>query len=130
MKSYAYEWKRCEYLEKTCRAIRGANETSYTLTAADVGKTIAVTETAANAAGAASATSHPTVRVLGAVPAARTLPIVRGIPQEGQALSEYHASWSNEPDSYEYRWLRCNASGARCKAITGASGAQLRGAGR
>lgn len=60
--AYGYRWKRCS--GGTCAAIIGAVNQSYTLTAADVGSTIEVQETAANTYGAsAPATSAATSTV-------------------------------------------------------------------
>ena len=61
--SYAYRWLRCDSGGASCAAIPGATEVAYKLTAADVGATIRVEETASNGAGAASAESAPTATV-------------------------------------------------------------------
>lgn len=42
-------------------------------------------------------------------------------PVQGQQLSVSPGVWSNEPLSYSYQWERCNASGADCTAIPGAT---------
>ena len=34
----------------------------------------------------------------------------------------YHGQWTNSPSSYVDQWLRCDASGANCNAISGATG--------
>jgi hypothetical protein len=58
--SIAEQWARCNASGTGCAAIAGASESSYTLSAADVGTTIRVQETAANAAGqGAPAASTP-----------------------------------------------------------------------
>ena len=49
---YALQWQRCDSGGSACSAISGATGQTYTLTAADVGSTIRVQETASNAAGA------------------------------------------------------------------------------
>ena len=51
-------WLRCE--GSSCGAIEGASAPTYTVTAADIGYTIAVRETASNAGGWAAATSEAT----------------------------------------------------------------------
>lgn len=51
--SFSYQWERCN--AAGCTAISGANSQTYTLTAADVGQTIAVVESASNAGGAGAA---------------------------------------------------------------------------
>jgi IPT/TIG domain len=49
-------------------------------------------------------------------------PTVSGTAEEGQKLTVTHGDWSNEPTAYSERWLLCNASGADCAAIAGATG--------
>jgi hypothetical protein len=49
--SRSLQWERCNATGSGCTAIAGATGHSYTLAAADVGSTIRVQETAANAAG-------------------------------------------------------------------------------
>jgi hypothetical protein len=76
---YTYQWERCNTAAHGCKPIVGAGGQTYTLTAADVGSTIAVTETASNATGqGAPATSGqtPTVLALGTHVAPPTVGIV------------------------------------------------------
>ena len=40
------------------------------------------------------------------------LPVIAGLPAQGQTLTASTGSWTNSPSSYSYRWNRCNASGA------------------
>jgi hypothetical protein len=61
--SYAYQWRRCNQAGTACTDIFAATAPTYTLTATDVGSTVAVTVTATNAAGSASATSTATAVV-------------------------------------------------------------------
>jgi len=62
--SYAYVWERCGLAGENCVAIPGAIAQTHTLTAADVGHTLRVQETASNASGVgAAATSSPTAPV-------------------------------------------------------------------
>jgi hypothetical protein len=52
--SYEEQWLRCEATGENCQPIPGAELSTYTLTTVDDGHTIAVRETASNAAGAGS----------------------------------------------------------------------------
>jgi hypothetical protein len=62
--AYSYQWQRCGRSGGNCRSIAGAKGGTYTLTAADVGSTIRVLETAINArAKSAPAPSHVTAVV-------------------------------------------------------------------
>ncbi len=55
--SYRYQWVRCQ--AAGCTNIPGANGQTYTLTAGDVGETIAVLETAVNGGGAGNPAASP-----------------------------------------------------------------------
>jgi hypothetical protein len=62
--SYAYQWSRCNSSGNDCASIEKATTQTYRLTAADVGFTIRVGESATDAAGAVTpATSEPTAVV-------------------------------------------------------------------
>ncbi len=70
--SYAYQWRDCNGSGSSCTNIASATGSSYLLTSSDVGNTIDVMVTAANAGGYASATSATTGAVAtssGGVPA-------------------------------------------------------------
>jgi uncharacterized delta-60 repeat protein len=65
-----YQWRRCDSAGANCLDIASATATTYTLTAADLGRTIRVRETATNADGTGSADSAATTVVkakLGAI---------------------------------------------------------------
>ena len=64
--SYAYQWQRCDSAG-LCADIAGATKASYTLLAADVGKSNRVVVTATNADGSSSAKSDVTAAVAGLV---------------------------------------------------------------
>jgi len=50
------------------------------------------------------------------------LPAVTGTAQVGQTLTAQEGNWSGtNPIAYAYQWLRCDAQGANCVAITGAT---------
>ncbi len=52
-----------------------------------------------------------------APPANSTPPTISGTAREGMTLTAAPGSWSEEPTSYKYKWRRCDAQGAHCKAI-------------
>jgi chitodextrinase len=56
----AYRWQRCDATGAACTAITGATKSTYSLVAADRGKTLRVRVTVTNTAGSASARSKPT----------------------------------------------------------------------
>jgi polyhydroxybutyrate depolymerase len=67
--AYTYTWERCNRAGGACVAIAGATAHTYTLSAADVGSTIRIAESAGNVWGSASpARSRPTSVVKPAPP--------------------------------------------------------------
>jgi hypothetical protein len=118
---YILHWLQCDSLGEGCLTISGAEGETYKPTALDVGHTIRVEEIATNGGGEAQpATSAQTEVVTSAAPANVTLPAVGGTPETNQTLLVEHGTWTNEPTSYGYQWLRCNNEGGECKPISGA----------
>jgi hypothetical protein len=67
-------------------------------------------------AGAAPAISQ-------VAPANTTPPAISGTPQQGQTLTATTGQWSgDQPITYAFQWLRCDATGGNCIAIGGANG--------
>ena len=115
--SYAYQWQRCA---STCSAIGGATSATYQATPDDVGSRLAVTVTASNTAGNASATSAQTAIVAAAPPSNTGLPVITGTPRSGSTLTTTNGAWNGTPPlNYTYRWERCDAT-PTCSAIQGA----------
>jgi len=61
-----------------------------------------------------------------AVPSNTVLPVVTGTPNVGQTLTASNGTWTENPTSYSYQWLRCPASGGQpdgsdCAVIAGAT---------
>jgi hypothetical protein len=122
--SYAVEWIRCDGTGNTCVAVAGQISSTYNLTAADVGGTIELVETATNAGGSNSAYSALTSVVTtpaGIVPPPTDVssPSVSGTAQQGGTLMASQGSWNNNPNAYTYQWMRCQ--GSSCAAIPGAN---------
>jgi hypothetical protein len=126
--NYSYRWKRCNSTGGGCSSISGAVHSTYTLSSADVGRTIRVEETPKNASGdGKTATSAHTSKVLPLPPTNITPPSiaanVSAVFTVGLKLTEVHGTWTGNPTSYpSYQWERCNSSGADCNAISGATG--------
>ena len=68
--TFAYQWQRCPRTGTTCTAIVGATRSTYTLAAADVGRRIRLSVTAANVAGPTAAQSSITGAVTATAPTA------------------------------------------------------------
>jgi hypothetical protein len=119
--SFEYQWSRCDVAGNACVTILGAREAEYVPVGADVGHRLRVSETATNAGGSPQpADSPPTAVVLPSPPESVSPPALTGTAQQGQTLSGEAGSWTNEPSSFEYRWLRCDAQGESCAPIAGA----------
>jgi hypothetical protein len=120
---FSYEWQDCNSSGTSCSTIAGANGSQYILAAADVGRTVHSVVTASNAGGSSSASSTASVAVTApATPPANTAqPAVTGTTTQGQSLSTSNGSWSGNPTSFSYQWQDCNASGAGCANIAGAT---------
>jgi P2-related tail formation protein len=120
--SYSYQWEDCNGAGESCSTISGATSSSYTPASSDIGHTLRVKVTAANAGGSGSATSEPTATVVPPAPTNSVLPVVSpSSPQQGVAESTTTGTWSNSPTSYAYQWEDCNSLGESCLNISGAT---------
>jgi hypothetical protein len=57
----------------------------------------------------------------GLVPANTVAPTTSGTVQVGQSLAAQNGTWLSSPVSYSYQWARCDAAGANCAPIAGAT---------
>ncbi len=117
-----YQWWRCSV---GCAMITGATAQTYMPVAADVGAQLYVVETAGSGGGSVSAASPRTPAVTNAagivpVPVEQSPPALSGTSQEGQTLDASQGTWTNNPSSFAYQWMRCD--GVSCDAVPGASG--------
>jgi hypothetical protein len=131
--TYTYQWKRCnpQGTPASCVSIAGATSSTYVLTAAESGVTVRVYVTARNAAGGVEAFSDHTFPTLPAGstdkttlgrPASSALPRIVGTPTTGATLTANAGTWTGQtPIAYRYAWRRCDATGAACKRVAGAT---------
>lgn len=128
--TFAYRWLRCDAATgDDCTPIANAEQSTYLVTAADVGRRLRVRVTARNVEGSASATSPatPLIAQPGRAPATTSAPTISGTATEGQTLSANQGEWSgDQPISYAYQWQRCAPSGEPCSNIAGATGQTYR----
>jgi hypothetical protein len=120
--SFAYRWQRCDASGANCGNLNQTNS-SYRLRQADVGRTVRVLVTARNADGARTANSKPSP-VIGdnTAPQNTAAPSVSGSAVVGGQLTAVEGSWSSSVSRYAYQWQQCDAAGAGCGAIAGATG--------
>jgi serine protease AprX len=117
-----HQWFRCRGAGAGCTAIDGATGTSLRLGAVDIGGTVTVTVTAANAGGRESVTATP-VAVRARTPESTRLPSVRGPARTGAVLHAAEGRWvGTRPLGYQLRWQRCGYDGRGCTTIAGAAG--------
>lgn len=121
--SFTYQWQRCSDTGTACSNIDGATSATYVPTSADVGNTDVAVVTAHDAGGTTDQSSAPTaVIVSGAGPQNTVPPTVSGTPTEGQTLVVANGTWAGAaPITFTYVWSRCDATGAACVPIGGAT---------
>jgi hypothetical protein len=118
--SYAVQFLRCNTAGASCTSV--ARASSYTLRAADVGRTIVFNVLATNSAGSGSANSARTAVVRAAAPRNTAPPVIRGTARDGQTLTVTTGTWTGvAPITYSYQWYRCTPTLSGCQAISGAT---------
>jgi hypothetical protein len=75
-------------------------------------------DAATGAAGSAATVASPPPAQ---PPVATAAPTITGTAAVGQTLTEHHATWSHSPGASSVAWQDCNAWGASCTNISGAS---------
>ncbi len=118
-------WQRCDETGAACAPIASASAATYTLAAADVGRTLRVSVTATNLEGSATVGS-PATALVGAlsppVNDAGGLPVVSGTARDGQTLNATDGAWSGiGPLTFTRLWRRCDAGGASCSSLAAAA---------
>jgi hypothetical protein len=120
---FAYQWQRCDASGANCSDIAGATGSTYQLGEDDAGHTVRVVVTATNEQDSQSATS-PASGVIAAVAPSHSggAPAVSGPAQAGDTLTAPSGNWSGTgPFDITYQWQRCDAAGANCVDIAGAT---------
>jgi hypothetical protein len=125
--SFAFQWRRCARDGDDCSAIPNASQATYTLVAADVGRTLRVRVSARNEFGTSSVVSDRTAVVAGAnAPVNTAPPTISGTAREGNVLTASPGEWrGTQPIDFRYQWLRCGAGGGGCAQLANATGKSL-----
>jgi hypothetical protein len=123
--SFEYQWRRCDATGHDCNGL-DARRNTYTLSAGDVGATMRVRVTARNQFGNGQAQSAQTavVAAAGPLPVSTAVPVIGGVPRNGQLLFAGTGSWTNSPNHYDYRWKRCDTAGNGCTGFGADSSSQ------
>jgi hypothetical protein len=121
---FTYQWDRCDAVgdRQNCVPIAGANDQSYTATAADVNHRLHANVLATNADGTGKAdTTASGVVAPAAPPTNRTRPTISGTPVVGSTLTANNGTWTGA-STFSYTWQLCDGSGNNCATIAGATG--------
>jgi hypothetical protein len=125
-----YVWQRCNAHGRACAPIPHADAGAYTIVGADIGHTLAAVVRASfgtTTQFAFSTATAPAVAGDAAGPTPGVAPVVTGVVERGSRLTGSSGTWTGTgPLTYAYQWYRCDASGARCLSIHGATKATYR----
>ena len=121
----SYQWQRCNPNGRLCTPIAGATASTYAVTAADTGHALLAVVRATVGAASQDALSVATPAVVTAQttgPSSSAPPTVAGTSQQGRQLTGSTGTWSGSGAiGYGYQWYRCDAAGAHCKSVHGAT---------
>lgn len=124
--SRSFHWIRCDRRGRHCRLLQPAFHRTYVPRSEDRGRRLKVLVTYKNGDGVRSAVSRPSrpIRLM-AAPKVRISPAVAGEARVDDQLRARVGSWSSSGRLIKYviQWVRCDASGAACKVIPGATSA-------
>lgn len=128
--SATYAWERCNANGRICAPIAGASASTYVPVADDVGHALVAVVTATATAGGRTQSAFSVASDdIAAAPtlAATAPPTVAGTTEVGRQLAGATGVWTGTaPVTYAFQWYRCDAGGARCMPVRGATRATYR----
>ncbi len=118
-----YAWQRCNANGRVCTPIAAATTDTYTITAADVGHALLTTVTATVSGAPQTVLSLESGLARSAPgPVAAGRPSIAGTLQQGKQVTANAGAWAGSGAiSYAYQWYRCDANGAKCSSVHGAT---------
>jgi hypothetical protein len=117
--AFTYAWQRCNANGRLCTPIAGATADTYMLTTDDVGHVLVAAVTGSRQT-VLSVDSGLGRAAPGPVAADR--PALGGALQQGKKLTASAGTWAGSGTiAYAYQWYRCDAAGAHCSSIHGAT---------
>jgi hypothetical protein len=126
--AFGYQWRRCDGAGLNCGKalpVPPSSSPTYLLTDGDLGHILVAYVTATSTwpgGGSASDSTHSHVTTTVVTPGNTAVPTISGNAEAGSKLTESHGSWiPKSPASYTYQWQSCNATGASCSSIAGAT---------
>jgi hypothetical protein len=121
--SLHYQWYRCDAAVAHCASVHGATGPSYQVVANDATHTIALTVSATDTGGTASAYANAVGPVAKAASPLVSVvqPVASGSVKTGLTVQVTDGAWNRKPTTVAYAWQRCNANGRLCTAISGAT---------
>ncbi|MGZ4290403.1 MAG: hypothetical protein ACXVQZ_07275, partial [Gaiellaceae bacterium] len=125
--TFTYSWRRCNPVGDlaSCVAIPGVTAASYTPTVADIGFSMRVWITGSNPAGSDLAVTNHTFPIVDKQhfsPSTVAAPTITGTIVVGRQLTGLIGTFGGDsPITTTLVWQRCDATGAACHSISGAT---------
>ena len=123
--SVTYAWQRCNANGRLCTAIAGATAAAYTVASSDVGHALVALVQASFGETKQGALSNATAAAIGgdvSGPVHTAAPVVTGNAAAREQLTGTPGLWTGVGSiGYAYQWYRCDAQGAHCSSIHGAT---------
>lgn len=130
--SFGFRWTRCAAgavtdADPSCELVTSAAGTAIatqelTLTERDIGHRFCAKVRASNANGSfQTSCSGLTNEVFPSAPSVVKAPFVEGAVAVGGSLAGNAGLWKPAPFSYRRQWQQCDAAGASCSSISGAT---------